>query len=151
MRRDDRRMVTCQAGSNPYSGGITYTSPAVGPADDPGLDSTAPVYDLTVNLDDGVSIQNGANPGVAIAGFNNGSATLNSFGNTSIALTGTGAVGVIGNTNYGDLTINTDSITTTGRASQGINAVSNGGDVTIDAGSIITSGNSSVGISANSG
>jgi hypothetical protein len=102
--------VTCPASGNPYPNGITYTSPAVDPADDPGLDPAAPVYDLTVNLGDGVAIQSGANAGVAIIGFNDGAASLNAFGNTGIAVTGTGATGVIGNTNYGDLTINTESI-----------------------------------------
>lgn len=142
--------VTCSATGNPYPNGITYTSPAVDPASDPGLDPTVPVYDLTVNLGEGVAIESGANPGVAIIGFNEGAATLNAFGDTSIAVSGTGAIGVIGSTNYGDLTINTDSIVADGRASQGINAVSNAGDITIDAGSIATTGNSSVGISANS-
>jgi hypothetical protein len=142
--------VTCPASGNPYPNGITYTSPAVNPADDPGLDPAAPVYDLTVNLGDGVAIQSGTNPGVAIFGFNDGAATLNTFGNTTIAAAGTGALGVIGNTNYGDLTINTDSITVSGRASGGINANSNQGDVTINAGTTTISGDGSVGISANS-
>ncbi|MGY4398999.1 hypothetical protein ACVWZA_004211 [Sphingomonas sp. UYAg733] len=141
--------VTCTAAGNPFPNGITYSTPPVDPADDPGLDPTAPVYDLTVNLGDGVAINSGPNTGVAIFGFNDGSATLNSFGNTSISVTGVGATGVIGNTNYGDLTINTDSIVTDGRASQGINAVSNTGDITIDATSIVTNGNSSLGISVN--
>jgi hypothetical protein len=142
--------VTCPASGNPYPNGITYTSPAVDPADDPGLDPAAPVYDLTVNLGDGVAIQSGANAGVAIIGFNDGAASLNAFGNTGIAVTGTGATGVIGITNYGDLTINTEGIFAHGRASQGINAVSNTGNITIAAGSIATTGNSSVGITASS-
>ncbi|WP_277983103.1 beta strand repeat-containing protein [Sphingomonas faeni] len=142
--------VTCNASGNPYPNGITYTTPAVDPTQDPGLDPTVAVQDLTVNLGDGVAIASGIRPGVAIIGFNDGAATLNAFGNTTIAVSGTGAIGVLGNTNYGDLTINTDSITAAGRASSGINAVSNSGDVTINATSIATTGNSSVGISASS-
>jgi hypothetical protein len=142
--------VTCPASGNPYPNGITYFTPPVNPAEDPGLDPTVLVYDLTVNLGDGVAIASGANPGVAIIGFNDGSATLNSFGNTSITVAGTGATGVIGLTNAGDLTINTDSITTSGRASAGIIGNAATGDVTINSGTMTIVGDGSVGISANS-
>ncbi len=143
--------VTCTAADNPYPNGIFYSSPAVDPLQDPGLDPDAPVYDLTVNLGTGVAIDTGAtNPGVALIGFNDGAVTLNSFGDTSIAVTGTGALGVLALTNYGDLTINTDSITATGRASGGINANSNQGNIAIDADTTTVTGDGSVGISANS-
>ncbi|MEG3089628.1 autotransporter outer membrane beta-barrel domain-containing protein [Sphingomonas sp. PB4P5] len=142
--------VTCPASGNPYPNGITYYTPPVDPLQDPGLDPTVAVYDLTVNLGDGVAIASGANPGVAIIGFNDGAATLNSFGNTTITVAGTGATGVIGNTSTGDLTINTDSIFVDGDASQGINAVSDSGAITIDAASIAATGDYTTGISANS-
>lgn len=144
-------VVTCSPADNPYPTGIEYYSPAADPALDPGLDPTAPVLDLTVNLEPGVRVQPGIGlPGVALIGFNDGAVTLNGGVDTAIEVSGTGAIGVLGLTNYGDLTINTDSIVATGRASAGINANSNAGDITITANTIAVTGDSSVGISTNS-
>ncbi|KQM21521.1 beta strand repeat-containing protein [Novosphingobium sp. Leaf2] len=143
--------VTCTPASNPYPNGIQYYSPAADPARDPGLDPTAPVLDLTVVLQPGVQVAPTSNvPGVALIGFNDGAVTLNAADNTAIAVSGTGSIGVLGLTNYGDLTINTDSIVANGRASTGINANSNEGAITINANTIAVTGNSGVGISANS-
>ncbi|WP_193372914.1 autotransporter [Novosphingobium sp. AP12] len=143
--------VTCSPAGNPYPAGIEYYSPAADPALDPGLDPDAPVFDLTVVLEPGVRVQTaGGLPGVALIGFNDGAVTLEAGQDTAIAVGGTGAIGVLGLTNYGDLTINTDSIVATGRASAGINANSNEGDITITAGTIAVTGNSGVGISTNS-
>lgn len=144
-------VLTCSPAGNPYPTGIEYSSPAADPALDPGLDPDAPVFDLTVNLEPGVRVQTaGGLPGVALIGFNDGAVTLEAGQDTGIAVSGTGAIGVLGLTNYGDLTINTDSIVATGRASAGINANSNEGDITITAGTIAVTGNSGVGISTNS-
>jgi hypothetical protein len=142
--------VSCTPADNPFANGIEYTTPAVDPSQDPGLDPGVPVYDLTVNLDPGVAIQRADGAGVALIGFNDGGVTLNSAPGTSIAVTGTGSTGVLASTNYGDITINTQSLTAEGRASGGINANSNTGDIAINAGSIAVTGNGTLGISANS-
>jgi len=143
--------VTCAPSGNPFPVGIEYFSPAVNPAQDPGLDPTAPVYDLTVVLQPGVRVTPLSSlPGVAVIGFNDGAVTLEAGVDTAIQVSGTGALGVLGLTNYGDLTINTDSIVATGRASGGINANSNEGDISVSANTIAVTGNSGLGISANS-
>lgn len=144
-------VVTCTPAGNPYPDGIEYYSPAADPALDPGLDPSAPVLDLTVVLEPGVRIAPTASvPGVAVIGFNDGAVTLDGGVDTAIEVSGTGSLGVLGLTNYGDLTINTDSIVASGRASGGINANSNAGDITITANTITVTGDSGMGISANS-
>ncbi|PNU02218.1 autotransporter [Novosphingobium guangzhouense] len=144
-------VVICAQAGNPYPDGIEYSAPAADPALDPGLDPSAPVLDLTVVLESGVRIAPTSSvPGVAVIGFNDGSVTLDGGNNTTIEVSGTGALGALGLTNYGDLTINTDSIVANGRASGGINANSNEGDITITANTIVVTGNSGMGISTNS-
>lgn len=143
-------VVTCSETGNPYSDGIEYVTPAVDPTQDPGLDPAAPVYDLTINLDPGVAVERADGAGVALIGFNNGAVTLNAGSGASIAVTGTGSIGVLASTSAGDITINTSSLTATGRASSGINANSYSGDITIDAGTVQVTGDGGLGISAGS-
>ncbi|MBB3912586.1 hypothetical protein [Sphingomonas desiccabilis] len=143
-------VVTCTPAGNPFVNGIEYATPAVDPSQDPGLDLGVPVYDLTINLDRGVAIQRADGAGVALIGFNEGGVTLNSAPDTSIAVTGTGSIGILASTNAGDITINTQSLTASGRASGGINANASSGDITINAGSVAVTGNGTLGISANS-
>lgn len=143
-------VVTCTQAGSPYPDGIEYVTPAIDPTQDPGLDLTVPVYDLTVNLDAGVVIRPTDSTGVALIGFNNGGVTLNSAPGSSIVVDGVGVVGVLASTNYGDITINTESLTASGRASSGVNANSNTGDISVNAGSIAVSGNGALGVSANS-
>ena len=141
-------VANCSPGDNPYPNGIEYTSQPVDPAQDPALDAAVPVFDLTVNLESGVSVERENGAGVTLTGLNDGAVTLNSAEDTGIAVTGNGAVGVAATTDVGDLTINTQSITADGDDGAGIEVVSNSGDIAINADNVAVTGYDSAGISA---
>ena len=141
-------VVNCSPEDNPYPNGIEYISQPIDPAQDPTLDPAVPVYDLTVNLESGVSVERDNGAGVTLTGLNDGAVTLNSAENTGIAVTGNGAVGVAATTDVGDLTINTQSITADGDNGAGIEVVSNSGDIAINAGDVAVTGYDSAGIAA---
>lgn len=150
--------VTCTAAGNPYPGGISYIEP---------------VYDLTVNLGDGVEVDSGANPGVLLVGFNGVAVTLDAAADTLVATTGDDAAGVVilasgggtGSATVGDVSTTGNSapgvyaygaevnitvngaVSTTGTGSPGVIGYSAQGNVTIaNNGSVSTTGNASAGL-----
>lgn len=146
---DSSGTVICSNDGNPYAGGITY----VGQPDD-----------LTVVLDEGVSVhaQGALNGGITLGGSGaltlngatttiaadgplaNGITALSSGGDISLSATnviasGADGVGILAASDSGDVTIVSDGrVAATGRGGSGIIAISNTGSVFVDANVVTT-------------
>ena len=120
-------IISCVTGGNLYPNGIT---------------NIAPVDDLTIVLEDGVVIDTSGNlnPGVLAVATGATSITVLGGTNTAIATDGLGAVGVLGTTTSGALSLTLDGITTAGADAGGIVARSDSGLVTVNVATIATAG-----------
>jgi trimeric autotransporter adhesin len=129
--------VTCSPDGNPYPNGVTYTA----------------TDDLTIVLEDGVVIDTSGNLnfGVAAGSGPDADVIISGGTNTSITTDADGAIGALGLTTYGDLTIDLDSITTAGASADGIAGFTDTGAATLSANAISTAGDGADGISAYTG
>jgi len=140
--------VDCAPRADRYRNGITYTTPAVDPAD-----PTSGVLDLNVALLDGTAVvlpQNkGAIPAISLTGLGNGSVSLRGADDSEIRTRGDGQAGVRAQTASGNAVVVVPFVSTSGDKSAGIVArTSAGGSIGIGAGLVRTSGANSTGIDA---
>jgi len=128
--------VTCPSTTS-YPSGIHYA-----------VSSDHIPQDLTVHLDDGMSVITGDDyvNGITVTNFSGGAASVIAGGSSSVTTYGIGSIGVAGNTNAGDLTIHVGDISTQGSGAHGIVAGSVSGAVDVHVGVVKTDGDFSDGV-----
>ncbi|MBC9035168.1 autotransporter domain-containing protein [Sphingomonas sp. JC676] len=127
--------VTCSLAAAPFSNGIIYP-----------IASDAAPQDLTVHLEDGLSVETSGDyqSGITVTNWTGG-VEINGSGG-SITTHGTGSIGLAGVTDAGDLTIAIGDVRTEGSEAHGVVGRSVSGGITIDAGHVATSGYGASGI-----
>jgi len=129
-------VVTCTTADNPYPNGIFYV----------------PATDLTMNVDNGVSVDTTGSFGIGLFVLQGGpteSVTVNAGTGTLINTTDDGSFGVLLATNAGAITADFDRITTSGANASGLLASSADGAVDVSVNSVITTGLNASGVEAN--